>query len=190
MKVEQATGLGGVDAIQLSNHGGRQLDRAVAPVELIAPVREAVGPTVTLLVDSGIRHGADLVVALALGADAGVLGRAYVYGLMAGGEAGVDRALDVITEQFRRTMQLLGVTTVSDLRKNGRELLTRGYGDVRAARVREADPGSGSLPLVLDEGEQVGVEGVLVRGGVRQAVRGTWVDLERGVLDDLRRQAR
>ncbi|WP_300609582.1 alpha-hydroxy acid oxidase [Trebonia sp.] len=115
----------GVDGIQLSNHGGRQLDRTVAPADLIAPVREAVGPSVALLVDSGIRHGADVVVALALGADAGVLGRAYLYGLMAGGEAGVDRALDLITRQFRTTMQLLGVTSVAELRKRGRELITR-----------------------------------------------------------------
>jgi L-lactate dehydrogenase (cytochrome) len=115
----------GVDGIQLSNHGGRQLDRCVAPVELIAPVREAVGPSVTVLVDSGIRHGADIVVALALGADAGVLGRAYLYGLMAGGTAGVDRALDLLVLQFRSTMQLLGVTSVADLRKHGRDLITR-----------------------------------------------------------------
>jgi L-lactate dehydrogenase (cytochrome) len=116
----------GVDGIQLSNHGGRQLDRTVAPADLIAPVREAVGPSVTVLVDSGIRHGADVVVALALGADAGVLGRAYVYGLMAGGEAGVDRALDLLTGQFRSTMRLLGVTSVAELRKRGRELITQG----------------------------------------------------------------
>jgi len=115
----------GVDGIQLSNHGGRQLDRAVAPADLIAPVREAVGPTVTVLVDSGIRHGADVVVALALGADAGVLGRAYLYGLMAGGEPGVDRALDLLSGQFRSTMQLLGITSVAELRKRGRELITR-----------------------------------------------------------------
>jgi len=115
----------GVDGIQLSNHGGRQLDRCVAPVDLIAPVREAVGPSVTVLVDSGIRHGADIVVALALGADAGVLGRAYLYGLMAGGTAGVDRALDLLVLQFRSTMQLLGVTSVADLRKHGRDLITR-----------------------------------------------------------------
>ena len=115
----------GVDGIQLSNHGGRQLDRCIAPADLIAPVREAVGPSVTVLVDSGIRHGADIVVALALGADAAVLGRAYLYGLMAGGEAGVDRVLDLLTEQFRTTMQLLGVTSVADLRKHGRELITR-----------------------------------------------------------------
>jgi L-lactate dehydrogenase (cytochrome) len=65
------------------------------------------------------------VIALALGADAAVLGRAYVYGLMAGGERGVDRAIDVISEQFRRTMQLLGVSSVAELRKGGRELLTK-----------------------------------------------------------------
>lgn len=116
----------GVDGIHLSNHGGRQLDRAVPPVELIVPVREAVGPSVTLLVDSGIRHGADVVVAIALGADAGLLGRAYLYGLMAGGEAGVDHALDLLTGQFRSTMQLLGVTSVAELRKRGRELITKG----------------------------------------------------------------
>jgi L-lactate dehydrogenase (cytochrome) len=116
----------GVDGIQLSNHGGRQLDRAVAPADLIVPVREAVGPSVTVLVDSGIRHGADVVVALALGADAGVLGRAYLYGLMAGGEAGVDRALDLLTGQFISTMRLLGVTSVAELRKRGRELITLG----------------------------------------------------------------
>jgi len=116
----------GCDGIQLSNHGGRQLDRAIPPAELIEPVREAVGGSVTLLVDSGIRHGADAIVALALGADAVVLGRAYLYGLMAGGEAGVDRALDIIATQFKATMQLLGVTSVGELRKRGRELLARG----------------------------------------------------------------
>jgi L-lactate dehydrogenase (cytochrome) len=116
----------GCDGIQLSNHGGRQLDRAIPPVELIEPVREAVGESVTLLVDSGIRHGADAVVALALGADAAALGRAYVYGLMAGGEAGVDRALDILAAQFTSTLQLLGVNSVQELRKHGRELLAKG----------------------------------------------------------------
>jgi L-lactate dehydrogenase (cytochrome) len=116
----------GVDGIWLSNHGGRQLDRTVPTADLIAPVRAAVGQSVCVLVDSGIRHGADVVTALALGADAGVLGRAYLYGLMAGGEAGVDRALDLITGQFRATMQLLGVTSVAELRKHGRDLITRG----------------------------------------------------------------
>lgn len=115
----------GLDGVQLSNHGGRQLDRAVAPADLIAPVREAVGPSFTIAVDSGVRHGADVAIALALGADAAVLGRAYLYGLMAGGEAGVDRALDLLIGQFRSTMQFLGMTSVAELRKHGRDLLTR-----------------------------------------------------------------
>jgi L-lactate dehydrogenase (cytochrome) len=115
----------GVDGVQLSNHGGRQLDRTVAPVDLIAPVREAVGSSFTVLVDSGVRHGADVAVALALGADAAVLGRAYLYGLMAGGEAGVDRALDLLSRQFKSTMPFLGVTSVAELRKHGRDLITR-----------------------------------------------------------------
>jgi L-lactate dehydrogenase (cytochrome) len=115
----------GLDGVQLSNHGGRQLDRAVAPVDLIAPVREAVGPSFTVLVDSGVRHGADVAIALALGADAAVLGRAYVYGLMVGGEAGVDRALGLLSGQFRSTMQFLGMTSVAELRKHGPDLLTR-----------------------------------------------------------------
>jgi L-lactate dehydrogenase (cytochrome) len=105
----------GADGIQLSNHGGRQLDRTVAPVGLIAPVRDAVGPSVSLLVDSGVRHGADVVIALALGADAAVLGRAYVYGLMAGGERGVQRAADLLQAEIVRTMALLGARAVGDL---------------------------------------------------------------------------
>jgi L-lactate dehydrogenase (cytochrome) len=96
----------------------------VAPVDLIAPVREAVGPSFAILVDSGVRHGADVAVALALGADAAVLGRAYLYGLMVGGEAGVDRALDLLSQQFRSTMQFLGVTSVVELRKHASDLIT------------------------------------------------------------------
>jgi L-lactate dehydrogenase (cytochrome) len=113
----------GVDGLQLSNHGGRQLDRAVAPIDLVEPVREAVGPDIALLVDSGVRHGSDIAVALALGADACSIGRAYLYGLMAGGEPGVDKALDILAEQFRRTLHLLGVRSAAELRAAGRELL-------------------------------------------------------------------
>ncbi len=91
-------------------------------------MREAVGPSFTVLVDSGVRHGADVAIALALGADAAVLGRAYLYGLMAGGEAGVDRVLDLLSRQFRSTMQFLGVTSVAELRKHGRDLITRAAG--------------------------------------------------------------
>ena len=113
----------GVEGLQLSNHGGRQLDRTVPPVETISAIRDAVGPEVAVLADSGIRHGSDIAVALALGADACAIGRAYLYGLMAGGEAGVDKALDILAAQFKRTMQLLGVGSVAELRAAGRELL-------------------------------------------------------------------
>ncbi len=120
----QAVSLG-ADGLQLSNHGGRQLDRTVAPADLIVPVREAVGPEVPLLVDSGVRHGSDIAVALALGADGCAIGRAYLYGLMTGGEAGVDKALGMLAAQFRRTLQLMGVRSARELRDTGRDLLTR-----------------------------------------------------------------
>jgi L-lactate dehydrogenase (cytochrome) len=116
----------GADGVQLSNHGGRQLDRAVSPVDLIAPVRDAVGPDVSVLVDSGVRHGSDIAVALALGADACAIGRAYLYGLMVGGEAGVDKALDILAGQFARTLHLLGMGSAAELRAHGRELLVSG----------------------------------------------------------------
>jgi len=113
----------GADGLQLSNHGGRQLDRTIAPVDTIRAVREAVGPEMSVLVDSGVRHGSDIAVAVALGADGCAIGRAYLYGLMAGGEAGIDKALDILAAQFRRTMQLLGMPSVAELRAAGPELL-------------------------------------------------------------------
>jgi L-lactate dehydrogenase (cytochrome) len=116
----------GADGVQLSNHGGRQLDRTMPPVDMIADARAAVGPDVAVLVDSGVRHGSDIAVALALGADACAIGRAYLYGLMAGGEPGVDKALDILADQFKQTMQLLGVSSVAELRSLGRELLAAG----------------------------------------------------------------
>jgi L-lactate dehydrogenase (cytochrome) len=115
----------GADGVQLSNHGGRQLDRTVSPIDLVAPVRDAVGPDVSVLVDSGVRHGSDIAVALALGADACAIGRAYLYGLMVGGEAGVDKVLDILAAQFTRTLHLLGVGSVSELRSGGRELIAK-----------------------------------------------------------------
>ena len=113
----------GADGVQLSNHGGRQLDRTIAPIDLVAAVRAEVGPDVAVLVDSGVRSGADVAIAVALGADAVGIGRAYLYGLMAGGEAGVDRALSILTSEFQRTMRLLGVTSVADLAAQGNALL-------------------------------------------------------------------
>jgi L-lactate dehydrogenase (cytochrome) len=115
----------GVDGIHLSNHGGRQLDRTVATLDLLPSVRAAVGDELPIIIDSGIRHGADIAIAVALGADAGAVGRAYLYGLMAAGEAGVDRVAELLATQFRRTLQLLGVTSIAELRAHGGELLRR-----------------------------------------------------------------
>lgn len=105
----------GVDAVVLSNHGGRQLDRAPVPLRLLPDVVEAVGGRTEVWVDTGIMSGADVVAALALGADATMVGRAYLYGLMAGGERGVDRAAEILTREVRRTMALLGVASVDQL---------------------------------------------------------------------------
>ncbi|MGO8684819.1 MAG: alpha-hydroxy acid oxidase [Thermoleophilia bacterium] len=124
----------GADGVHLSNHGGRQLDRVAPPIDLLASVREAVGEETTIIVDSGIRHGTDLAIAVALGADAGAVGRAYLYGLMAGGEAGVDRALSLLFAEFKRTLELLGVASVVELRAQGPRLLRRRSNP----RVREA----------------------------------------------------
>ena len=113
----------GVDGVHLSNHGGRQLDRTVATIDLVRPVREAVADKAVIVVDSGVRHGADVAVALARGADMCMVGRPYLYGLAAAGSAGAGRAIDILVEQFRRTLQLLGVTSVPELRQHADTLV-------------------------------------------------------------------
>ena len=105
----------GADAIVVSNHGGRQLDRAPTPLHLLPEIAAAVGDDVEVYLDTGIMHGADIVAAVANGADACMIGRAYLYGLMAGGETGVDRALAILQDEMFRTMQLLGVETLGQL---------------------------------------------------------------------------
>jgi L-lactate dehydrogenase (cytochrome) len=105
----------GVDAVLLSNHGGRQLDRAPVPFHLLPEVRAAVGDSVEIHLDTGIMSGQDIVAALALGADFTLIGRAYLYGLMAGGRRGVDRTIEILTKDIERTMRLLGVTSVAEL---------------------------------------------------------------------------
>jgi len=105
----------GVEAIALSNHGGRQLDGAPAPVELVAPVVDAVGDRCEVICDGGVRRGSDIVKAVALGARAASIGRAYLYGLGAAGERGVDHVLGLLTEDVRRTMALLGAPTIGHL---------------------------------------------------------------------------
>ena len=105
----------GVDGIVLSNHGGRQLDRAPVPFHLLPTVARELGGDTEVLVDTGIMSGADIVAAVALGARTTLIGRAYLYGLMAGGEAGVRRAVDILSGQLIRTMKLLGVTCLEEL---------------------------------------------------------------------------
>jgi len=105
----------GIDAIALSNHGGRQLDTAPAPVDLVAPVAQAVGDRTEIICDGGVRRGSDIVKAVALGARACMAGRAYLYGLGAAGERGVDHVLGLLHADVRRTMALVGASTVADL---------------------------------------------------------------------------
>lgn len=105
----------GADAIVLSNHGGRQLDRAPVPLQVLPDVRDAVGDRAEIYVDTGIMNGADIVAARALGATGCLVGRAYLYGLMAGGERGVARAMQILGTEVRRTMQLLGVRRIDEL---------------------------------------------------------------------------
>ncbi len=113
----------GVDGLHLSNHGGRQLDGTIATIDLVRPVRDAVGDRAVIVMDSGVRHGADIAVALARGVDMCMIGRPYLYGLAAAGPAGVRRVIDILVEQFRRTMQLLGVGSVAELRRHADQLV-------------------------------------------------------------------
>jgi L-lactate dehydrogenase (cytochrome) len=105
----------GVEGVILSNHGGRQLDGAPATLDLVAPVADAVGDQLEVLVDGGVRRGADVVKAVALGATAVCIGRAYLYGLGAAGERGVDHVLELFDRDVRRSMALLGVTSPAEL---------------------------------------------------------------------------
>ena len=105
----------GVHGIIVSNHGGRQLDHTPAPIDVLPEIVAAVGGRAEVILDGGIRRGSDVVKALALGARACMIGRGYLYGLGAAGEAGVNRALELLRAEIRRTMQLLGCTSVQQL---------------------------------------------------------------------------
>ena len=111
---ERAAALG-ADGIVVSNHGGRQLDYCVAAIEVLAEIKAAVGTRLAVLVDGGFRRGTDVVKALALGAEAVLLGRATLYGLIAGGAAGVDRALTILTTEIDRVLGQLGCNDVTEL---------------------------------------------------------------------------
>ena len=126
----------GVDGIILSNHGGRQLDRAPVPFRILPEVVREVGSDAVVMIDTGIMNGADVVASMALGAKFTLIGRAYLYGLMAGGRAGVERAIAILREEIERTMKLLGVSAIGELEPRHVTQLTRLVpvrGQVRAA---------------------------------------------------------
>jgi L-lactate dehydrogenase (cytochrome) len=108
----------GCDGVVLSNHGGRQLDRSPTVLRILPTVRQKLGDDATVLIDSGIMSGSDILAAVGLGADAAMVGRAYLYGLMAGGERGVTRALEILRGQYVRSMQLLGVAATSGITRD------------------------------------------------------------------------
>ncbi|MGH1549474.1 alpha-hydroxy acid oxidase [Leifsonia poae] len=115
----------GVDGIVLSNHGGRQLDRAPIPFHLLPEVAREVGHHTEIAIDTGIMNGADIIAAYALGAKFTLIGRAYLYGLMAGARAGVDRTIQILTDQLVRTMKLLQVRSLTELGPHHVTQLTR-----------------------------------------------------------------
>ena len=112
----------GAKGIWVSNHGGRQLDRAAATIDALPAIVDAVGARASVIFDGGVRRGADIITALALGAEGVAIGRAYLYGLAAGGEAGVTRAIDILSSELRRDMALMGVSRISDI---GPDLVSR-----------------------------------------------------------------
>jgi lactate 2-monooxygenase len=117
-----------LDGVIVSNHGGRQIDGAIGALDALPAIAEAVGGRITVLFDSGVRSGADMLKALALGAHAVLVGRPYVYGLALGGEAGVRHVLRALRQDFELTMRLSGLSSLSDL---GPDCLQRRPGDGR-----------------------------------------------------------
>ena len=115
----------GADAIVLSNHGGRQLDRAPVPFLLLPEVKRELRSEVEIMVDTGIMHGADIIASIAQGASFTLIGRAYLYGLMAGGREGVDKTLEILRGQMIRTMKLLGVKSLDELEPGHVKILSR-----------------------------------------------------------------
>jgi len=125
----------GADAIVVSNHGGRQLDGAPSSISALPPIAQAVGSDTEVLFDGGIRTGSDMLRALALGAHACLIGRAYIYGLGAGGKAGVAKAIDILKKELSVAMALTGTTRVSDI---GPQVLVGGEGRKKPARARKS----------------------------------------------------
>ena len=170
----------GVDGITLSNHGGRQLDRAPIPFRLLPQVAREVGAHTEVHLDTGIMSGADIVASIALGARFTMIGRAYLYGLMAGGEAGVDRTIQILSEQVSRTMRLLGVNSLEELNPGHVTQLSRLMPvaapmvaaveavPARKAPVRKAPVGTAAAPK-----QSVGASAAVTVTPVKRAPRKT-----------------
>jgi isopentenyl diphosphate isomerase/L-lactate dehydrogenase-like FMN-dependent dehydrogenase len=125
----QATGF---SAIWVSNHGGRQLETSPATIDVLPSIRDAVGPEMEILLDGGIHRGTDILKALALGADGVGVGRAYLWGLTAGGKQGVRKAFEILKTELDRAMGLLGVGTIDELKEYGPSFVK-----TRSASVRD-----------------------------------------------------
>jgi L-lactate dehydrogenase (cytochrome) len=135
----------GIDAIQVSNHGGRQLDHMASPLDVLPEIARATAGRIELILDGGIRRGSDVVKAIALGATACAIGRPYLYGLAVGGQTGVAHVLRLFADEMTRTMALLGVSTVDELRHLGPELL-RHRADVLTPRAGRMDRPFADIP--------------------------------------------
>ena len=114
----------GMDAIVVSNHGGRQLDGARSTISALPGIAAAVGGEIEVLLDSGIRRGSDIVKAIGLGANGVLIGRAYMYGLAAHGEAGAVAAINLLAKEMEITMAFMGVSTIAELRETGTDLVS------------------------------------------------------------------
>ncbi len=115
----------GVQGIILSNHGGRQFDRGPIPLEILPDVVKAVGNKVEVYIDGGVMSGLDALGAIALGAKAVFIGRAYLYGAMANGEAGVDQVIEIMRREFENGMALTGSSNISEVRKTGARIRSK-----------------------------------------------------------------
>jgi len=105
----------GVDGVIVSNHGGRQLDGAISAIKALPKIKAQVDENFTVILDGGIRRGSDIVKAMALGANACMLGRPWLYGLAAAGQTGVERSIDILTQEIDLTMGLLGIKSLKEL---------------------------------------------------------------------------
>lgn len=130
----------GFDAIQVSNHGGRQLDHMTSPLDVLEDIAAAVDGRIEIIVDGGIRRGSDMIKAIAVGATACSIGRPYLYGLAAAGQVGVSHVIDLFRDEMTRAMMMLGVTSIEELRTNGRELLRHRSETNPASRAQALAP--------------------------------------------------